>query len=169
MQSDKRVRAVETTVGRAMRALVLENELLSTTLLLDQGADIHTLTYKPKGVDVMWRPPRPPREPGIGPTPAGDSVALWMAYYRGGWQVIFPNFGPPTEYKGALLDMHGEAARTVATGERNGHAPNLTGRRDPGPGPGDGMRHGEWVGERRVPQAPRSDTGHRLALLPARS
>jgi hypothetical protein len=27
--------------------------------------------------------------------------------------MIFPNFGPPVEYKGAPLDMHGEAARTA--------------------------------------------------------
>jgi galactose mutarotase-like enzyme len=103
----------EITVGRACRALLLENDWLSTTVLLDQGADIHTLVYKPTGVDVLWKPPRPPREPGIGPTPAGDSFAVWTAHYRGGWQIIFPNFGPAVEYKGAPLDFHGEAARTV--------------------------------------------------------
>ena len=104
----------ETIIGRAMRAIVLENDLLSTTVLLDQGADIHTLIYKPKRVDVMWKPPRPPREPGVGPTPAGDSMTVWLAYYRGGWQVIFPSFGTSiVEYKGAPLDACGEAARTV--------------------------------------------------------
>jgi hypothetical protein len=89
----------------------MENELLSATLLLDQGADIHELIYKPRGVDVLFKPPYPAREPGIGPTPPGDSVTQWISHYRGGWQVIFPNFGPPVEYKGAPLDMHGEAAR----------------------------------------------------------
>ena len=52
----------ETIIGRACRALVLENNWLSTTILLDQGANIHTQVYKPKGVDVLWKPPRPPRE-----------------------------------------------------------------------------------------------------------
>ena len=108
-----KVEAFETVVGRAIRAMVLESDTLSTTVLLDQGADIHTLIYKPKGVDAMWKPPRPPREPGVGPTPVGDSETLFLTYYRGGWQVIFPNFGPPVVYKGAPLDMHGEAARTV--------------------------------------------------------
>ncbi len=103
----------ETIVGRACQALVLENDWLSTTVLLDQGADIHTLIYKPQGVDVLWKPPRPPREPGVGPAPVGDSFAVWVAHYRGGWQIIFPNFGPAGEYKGAPLDFHGEAARTV--------------------------------------------------------
>ena len=105
-------RARETVVGRSMRAVVLENRLLSTTVLVDQGADIHTLVYKPKGVDVLWKPPRPPREPGVGPDPEGDSETVWNHYYRGGWNVILPNFGPAVEYKGAPLDFHGEAART---------------------------------------------------------
>ena len=108
-----RTNVTETIIGRAMRAIVLENDLLSTTVLLDQGADIHTLIYKPKGMDVMWKAPRPPREPGVGPTPAGDSMTVWLTYYRGGWQVIFPNFGPAVEYKGAPVPFHGEAARTV--------------------------------------------------------
>lgn len=103
----------ETIVGRACQALVLENDWLSTTILLDQGADIHTLVYKPKGVDVLWKPPRPPREPGVGPTPAGSSLAVWLTHYRGGWQTIFPNFGPAAEHQGAPLDFHGEAARTA--------------------------------------------------------
>ena len=105
--------ATETVVARGIRAIVLENDLVSTTVLIDQGADIHTLVYKPSGIDVLWKPPRPPREPGVGPTPAGDSLAVWNSYYRGGWNVIFPNFGPSVEHRGATLDFHGEAARTA--------------------------------------------------------
>jgi len=108
-----KVTVKETTVGRALKALVLENEWLSATVLLDHGADINTLVYKPKGSDVVLKPPLPPREPGVGPPPAGDSMSQWISYYRGGWQVIFPNFGPAVEHKGAPLDFHGEAARTA--------------------------------------------------------
>jgi galactose mutarotase-like enzyme len=108
---EKKAQVTETVIGRAMRALVLENDLLSTTVLLDQGADIYTLTYKLKDVDVLFKSPLPVREPGVGPAPAGDSATLWVDHYRGGWHTIFPNFGPAVEYKGALLDMHGEAAR----------------------------------------------------------
>lgn len=104
--------ATETVVGRAIRALVLQNDLLSATVLLDQGADIHALVYKPRGADALWKPPRSMREPGVGPIPEGDSETVWHSYYRGGWNVIFPNFGPAVEYKGAPLDFHGEAART---------------------------------------------------------
>ncbi len=106
-------KVTEKTIGRALRALVLENELLSVTVLVDQGADIHCLVYKPKNVDVMWKYPFAVREPGVGPPPCGDSSMQWLSHYRGGWQLIFPNFGPPVEYKGAPLPFHGEAARTA--------------------------------------------------------
>ena len=45
--------ATETVVGRAIRALVLQNDLLSATVLLDQGADIHALVYKPSGAKSL--------------------------------------------------------------------------------------------------------------------
>ena len=118
----------ETIVGRACRALTLENDWLSTTVLLDQGADIHTLVFKPKGVDVLWKPPRPPREPGVGPAPAGDSFGVWLAYYRGGWQIIFPNFGPAGEYKGALLDFPGGPRARHQWGSRSLREPGSDGR-----------------------------------------
>jgi galactose mutarotase-like enzyme len=101
----------EITVGRAARALRLENDLLSTTIALDQGADLLTLTYKPRAADVLFKVPRPPREHAVGSGPTGDSFAQWLAYYPGGWQTIFPNFGPANDYQGATLDFHGEAAR----------------------------------------------------------
>ncbi len=111
MPVPKSLQAYEFTFGRRMRALRLENEIVAATILLDQGADIHELVYKPRGVDVLFKPPYPAREPGIGPAPLGDSVTQWISHYRGGWQVIFPNFGPPVEHRGAPLGMHGEAAR----------------------------------------------------------
>jgi len=101
----------ELTLGRRSRALRLENDLLSAVIVLDQGADILSLTYKPKQMDVLFKVPRPPREHGVGAPPTGDSFAQWLAYYPGGWQVIFPNFGPANDYQGATLDFHGEAAR----------------------------------------------------------
>jgi galactose mutarotase-like enzyme len=99
------------TVGRTLRAVRLESPYLAATVLLDQGGDILELVHKPTSIDVLWKVPYPLREPGIGPTPAGDSYAQWMHYYRGGWQTIFPNFGPSVMFRGASLDFHGEAAR----------------------------------------------------------
>lgn len=105
------LQANEFVFGRSMRALKMENEVLGATILMDQGADIHELIYKPRGVDVLFKSPYPAREPGIGSSQPGGSETQWITQYRGGWQVIFPNFGPPVEYRGAPLDMHGEAAR----------------------------------------------------------
>jgi hypothetical protein len=99
------------TVGRAIRALRLESPYIAATVLLDMGGDILELVHKPTSIDVLWKVPYPVREPGIGPTPAGDSYAQWIHNYRGGWQTIFPNFGPAVMFRGALLDFHGEAAR----------------------------------------------------------
>jgi galactose mutarotase-like enzyme len=98
-------------VGRNLRAVTISNDLLSTSLLVDQGADIHTLIYRPLGVDVLWKTPRAPREPGIGPAPTGDSMTRWIDYFRGGWNLIFPNFGSAVTHRGAPLEFHGEAAR----------------------------------------------------------
>jgi hypothetical protein len=39
-----------------------------------------------------------------------DPVAHWMEHYRGGWQLITPNAGPPREIHGAAVGFHGEAA-----------------------------------------------------------
>jgi len=99
------------TIGRTIRAVRMESAYLAATVLLDQGGDILELIHKPTAIDVLWKVPYPLREPGVGPTPAGDSYTQWMHYYRGGWQTIFPNFGPAVMFRGALLDFHGEAAR----------------------------------------------------------
>lgn len=99
------------TVGRAVEALRLETAHLAADVLVDQGGDILNLIHKPTGIDLLWKVPYPVREPGIGPSPAGDSYQQWIHYYRGGWQTIFPNYGPAVEWRGALLDFHGEAAR----------------------------------------------------------
>ena len=99
------------TVGRALRAVRLESPSLRADVLLDQGGDILNLVHKPTGIDLLWKVPYPVREPGVGPPPPGDSYQQWIHYYRGGWQTIFPNYGPAASYRGALLDFHGEAAR----------------------------------------------------------
>jgi galactose mutarotase-like enzyme len=104
---------VPSLVGRALKAVTIGNELISAQILVDQGADIHTLIFKPLGIDVLWKPKRTPREPGVGPPLAGDSFILWNEYFRGGWNLVFPNFGPAVTYRGTSLEFHGEAARAA--------------------------------------------------------
>ena len=100
----------ETTLGRTMRALVLENDLLAATILLDKGADIYSLVYKPKGVDALWKSPWGMKAPGRGFDTAVDTQTAWLEAYAGGWQVLFPNGGFENDYKGARLGFHGEAS-----------------------------------------------------------
>ena len=37
--------------------LRIENKLLPATILLDKGADIYELVYRPKSPDVLWKSP----------------------------------------------------------------------------------------------------------------
>lgn len=106
---------VASVVGRSLKAVTIANEFISAQILTDQGADIHKLLFKPLGIDVLWKPQRVPREPGIGPPLAGDSYILWNEYFRGGWNLIFPNFGPAVMHRGSPLEFHGEAARVAWT------------------------------------------------------
>ena len=100
----------ERILGRTLRALQLENDLLSTTILLDKGADIYDLVYKPAKTDVLWKSPWGLKESGRGFDSAFDSQTAWLEAYAGGWQVLFPNGGFPNTYRGAELGFHGEAS-----------------------------------------------------------
>jgi len=100
----------EVTLKRSMNALILENDLLSATILLDKGADIYALTYKPHNMDVLWKSPWGLREPARNVYSGAHSVGAWLENYAGGWQEIFPSGGGPATYKGIELNFHGEAS-----------------------------------------------------------
>ncbi len=93
-----------------MHALRIENDLLRATLLLDKGADIYELVYKPRRLDVLWKTPWGLREPTRGAALSLDTETTWLEYYPGGWQVLFPNGGDECTYHGITLNMHGEAS-----------------------------------------------------------
>lgn len=95
---------------RGLRLLTMENELLRGAFLLDKGADVIQLTYKPLDLDLMWHAPagvRNPRE--TLPTKAAPGGSF-SDFYPGGWQVIFPAGSGPSRYEGAEFGQHGEAA-----------------------------------------------------------
>ncbi len=102
--------ARELTLGKTLRALEIENDLISTTVLLDKGADIYRLIYKPKNTDVLWKSPWGMKEAARGFDSAADSQTAWLEAYAGGWQVLFPNGGFANTYKGVELGYHGEAS-----------------------------------------------------------
>ncbi len=103
-------KASEILLGRTMRALKIENDLLAAVILLDKGADIYRLVYKPKAMDVLWKSPWGLKESGRGFDSAADSQTAWLEAYAGGWQALFPNGGFANTYKGAELGYHGEAS-----------------------------------------------------------
>lgn len=102
--------ASEVTLGRSVRAVRLENDLLAAVVLVDQGADIYQLIYKPQQMDVLWKSPWGIREPGRSLYTSTDSVTAWLEAYAGGWQEIFPSGGGPCTYKSVELNFHGEAS-----------------------------------------------------------
>ncbi|MXX84728.1 MAG: aldose 1-epimerase [Chloroflexi bacterium] len=100
----------EKLLWQSMPALEIENDLLSATILLDKGADIYSLVYKPAGLDVLWKAPWGRKHSARGFDSAFDSQTAWLEAYAGGWQVLFPNGGFENTYKGARLGFHGEAS-----------------------------------------------------------
>lgn len=94
---------------RGLRALTLSNGLVSATVLPEKGADIYSLVYEPRSLDVLWKSPWGLRHPGGMPAAPTSEVA-WLDHYAGGWQEIFPNGGDACEYRGAALSFHGEAS-----------------------------------------------------------
>jgi len=107
-----RCKVTQTTLGRDVPAVVLENEVISTTVLPSKGADTYEFISKPDDVDILWKSPwglRPPE--AIHATV--DSGAAWLEAYEGGWQEIFPNGGTANTYRGVELNFHGEASLAV--------------------------------------------------------
>jgi hypothetical protein len=92
-----------------MRALILENELLRVTILLDKGSDIVEFRYKPRDQDFLFFSPNGLLNPARA-TPPAASDATFLDYFSGGWNEILPNGGPSVTYKGAKLGQHGEVS-----------------------------------------------------------
>lgn len=92
-----------------LRTIVIANDVLSATLLLDKGADIYELRYLPKDIDVLWKSPWGLHLPGRAST-FPTSFEAWVESWGGGWPVLFPSGGGPSSYKGAALHFHGEAS-----------------------------------------------------------
>jgi hypothetical protein len=95
---------------KGFRTVVLENQKLRVTVLLDKGTDIWEFLYKPLDLDFMWRSPMLLRESGLFVPSSSTSLGLWYDYYEGGWQDIAPSGGPTSTYKGAEFGLHGESS-----------------------------------------------------------
>ncbi len=93
---------------KGLRVLVMENEKLRVSILLDKGTDIFEFLYKPKDVDFMWRSPLGVVNPATHVPSSARSDGSFLDYYEGGWQEVFPSGGSRSAYKGAEFGLHGE-------------------------------------------------------------
>src|SRR4051794_9457081 len=109
MNVRQRCSAHERRLDRDVWALRIENDLLAATVLLDKGADIYQLIYKPRDLDVLWKTPWGLRKPHAAQS-SFVSMTAWLESCPGGWQEIFPSGGGPCMYKGVELNFHGEAS-----------------------------------------------------------
>jgi hypothetical protein len=95
-------------IWRGFRTLVLENEKLRVSVLLDKGTDIVELLYKPMDIDFMWRSPAVIEAAGKNPFTKEGAAGAMLDVYEGGWQELLPSISAPTNYKGMGLGFHGE-------------------------------------------------------------
>ena len=95
---------------KGLRTVVLENQKLRVTVLVDKGTDIFELLYKPLDLDFMWRSPMPLHNPMNFIPSSSSSFGSFYDHYEGAWQEIVPSFGPPSSYKGAEFGLHGESS-----------------------------------------------------------
>ncbi len=92
------------------RAISLENEKIRVTILIDKGTDIYEFLFKPKDVDFLWKSRLglrsmknyQPMTPGAG--------GMFLDFYEGGWQELFPWGGHASSYRGVETGLHGEVA-----------------------------------------------------------
>lgn len=83
-----------------LRAVVLENALVRTSILVDLGARVHELIYKPLDRDFFWHNPR--IEPRV-PVFQAD-IDTWLS---GGMDEAIPT-GHPSTYRGETYPYLGE-------------------------------------------------------------
>jgi hypothetical protein len=93
-----------------MAMIELKNAAIQVVVDPDHGAEVVRLAGA-DGINVLsapdWRSPLP----ASASRSYGDETLDWLSEYRGGWQELFPNAGPPCEVMGVPLAFHGEVSR----------------------------------------------------------
>ena len=92
----------------------LRNAHLEVEVDVELGAEIRVVR-RPGGPNVLatydWVAPVSVRRS----TSYGEQELDWLSDYRGAWQELFPNAGPPCTVDGVPLPFHGEASRSAWT------------------------------------------------------
>ncbi len=89
------------------KSLIIENELLRITMIVDKGCEIVEFNYKKNDLDFAWRTPN-----GLGVLKNCsknfcDDYIL-TDYYTGGWFEAFPVCGAGGDYFGTHMPVYGE-------------------------------------------------------------
>ena len=92
---------------RGMRVMVMENDLLRISLLLDKGTTIYEYLYKPLDIDFMFLNNQGVHNPNRLPTNA-HSLGFLTDVYDGGWHEQLPNSGNRSNFGGTEQGLHGE-------------------------------------------------------------
>ena len=71
---------------RGLRMLVMENEIVRVSILLDKGADIIEFRHKPSDTDFMLQTPLGVRLMVNNFDMVASPVGPFPDYYEGGWQ-----------------------------------------------------------------------------------
>ncbi|MCA1840296.1 MAG: aldose 1-epimerase [Actinomycetota bacterium] len=86
----------------------LSTSRVRVDVLPGKGADILSIKWLPKQVELLWTSPWGLRDKDA-PSVAGSSAERFLELYPGGWQTIFPNGGDECELDGVVQPFHGEA------------------------------------------------------------
>jgi len=95
-------------IYRGFRTVILENEKILATIVVDRGTDIIEFLYKPLDIDFLWKGPQVLDTRNNNPVTKEHSTGAFLDVYEGGWQELFPSMNLPSNYKGAELGYHGE-------------------------------------------------------------
>jgi galactose mutarotase-like enzyme len=101
-------RVVETR-RRGWDVIRLSGAHMEIDVVPGKGTDIVAARAQPSGVDVLWSTPWGLRPRGSVPL-AQRSEERFLENYPGGWQMVFPNAGDPSDEGGAEQGFHGEAS-----------------------------------------------------------
>lgn len=93
-----------------MKTVVMENEKIRLSILLDKGSEIFEFLLKSRDLDFVWLTENGVENPNRYLSTSPDSQSTFIDYYMGGWQEVFPNGGVSSSYLGAQFGQHGEVA-----------------------------------------------------------
>jgi hypothetical protein len=96
-------------IYKGYRTIVIENEKIQASILVERGTDINDFLYKPKDLDFLFKSPLEMYKGNPNPFPKERSTGAFLDIYQGGWQELIPSMNLPSNYKGSELGYHGEA------------------------------------------------------------